>query len=90
MAQQYLTVNGKAFHDSLRKPHIIKTYSFTTDEDDAATESVTKSFQTVSNHNKLMSTNSPSIDSYNNDEDSSENSKKPQKRQSKRQNELNV
>jgi hypothetical protein len=87
MTQRFLSVNGFSSGD-LKKPHIIKTYSFTTEDDDD-TGLISNSPKT-SNHKKLLSMNSPSIDNYNNDGDSSENSKKPKKRKSRRQTELEV
>jgi hypothetical protein len=89
MTQKIFIVNGGSLSEHLKKPHIIKTYSFTTDDDDAGLIASNPS-PTISNHDKLLSINSASIDNYTNDGDSSENSKKFKKRKSKQQTELEV
>ena len=81
--QHYLFVNG----DHLKKPHIIKTYSFTTDEEETA---LIENPSTESNHQKFVSLYNPSIDTNNNEDYSSENTPKIRKRKSRRQTEIEV
>lgn len=81
--QQYLIANG----DHLKKPHIIKTYSFTTDDDETT---VMDNLSNESNHQKSVSLYNPSIDTNNNEDYSSENTSKIRKRRSKRQTDIEV
>ena len=80
----YLTVNG----DHLKKPHIIKTFSFTSDDDE--TGLIDNSSTNVSNKEKLVTLYNPSVDTNNNEEYSSETTAKIRKRRSRRQTEIEV
>lgn len=88
MTKQFLTVYDADSAGAEKKPPMIKTYSFTTDDDDAAT--TVDNVATVSNYNKLLSINSPSIDSVNNDDDLSETSNKTKKRKPRKSAESEV
>ncbi|CAF3441708.1 unnamed protein product [Rotaria sp. Silwood1] len=79
MTQKVVTIYATDANGTNRKNHVIKTYSFNTDDDD--TILMTKSL-TVPNH-RLVSVNSPSIDSANVDDDSSEASNKPKTKRSR-------
>lgn len=87
MSKQFLTVNSTDISGVNKKIHMIKTYSFTTDDDDGIP--VTE-FQTISNHDKLLSINSPSIDSVNVEDDLSEASSKVKRRKSRRTHDVAV
>jgi hypothetical protein len=87
MPEQFLTVNGPHLSEADRKKGMIKTYSFTTDDDDAVPMTNLKK---ISNHDKLLSANSPSIDSITNDDDVAELSTKIKKRKSRRRTEIEV
>ncbi len=87
MTQQFLTINGGGLHGSEKKSYIIKSYSFTTDDDEPESK---MNSQSISNHDKLLSINSPSMDSNTNDDDISESSTKLTKRKSRRSTETRV
>jgi kynurenine formamidase len=87
MPEQFLTVNGPHLSEADRKKGMIKTYSFTTDDDDAVSMTNSKK---IPNHNKLLSANSLSIDSITNDDDVAELSTKLKKRKSRRRTEIEV
>ncbi|CAF2441548.1 unnamed protein product [Rotaria sp. Silwood2] len=79
MTQKSFTIYATDSTETNKKNHIIKTYSFNTDDDD--TTLVAKSL-VVPNH-KLVSVNSPSIDNGNIDDDSSEATSKPKTKRSR-------
>jgi len=87
MPERFLTVHGTHLSEANRKKGMIKTYSFTTDDDDAVSMTNSKK---ISNHDKLLSANSPSIDSITNDDDVAELSTKIKKRKSRRRTEIEV
>jgi len=80
MAQRFLAVNGGDSSDINKKGSMIKTYSFTTDEDDAASAVNT---QPKSDQNKVLPISSPSIDSLNNGDNVSKLISKLSKRKSR-------
>ena len=82
--QYYLTVNG----GDLKKPHIIKTFSFTSDDDETGLGE--NSSTNVSNKEKLVTLYNASIDTNNNEDYSSETTAKIRKRRSRRQTEIEV
>ncbi|CAF0946713.1 unnamed protein product [Rotaria sordida] len=86
MTQNILTVYSTDSNGSEKKNHMIKTYSFNTDDDD--TIQTAKSL-TIPNH-KLTSINSPSIDSANLDDESSEGSSKRKTKKSRQTHESEV
>ena len=88
MTQQYLVVNGGKLSGNQKKPSMIKTYSFTTDDDDGGS---TSNGLSILNHDKLLSMNSHSFDSNNDDDGNlSETSNKLRQRKSKQQTEMEV
>jgi hypothetical protein len=87
MTQKFLNVNGAGLSGSNRTTPMIKTYSFTTDDDDAGS---VENSQTVSNHDKLLSMNSPSVDTNTNKDDVQAVSSQLRKRKSRRQTEAEV
>jgi hypothetical protein len=81
MAQRFLLpVNGKDPSKTNKKASMIKTYSFNTDEDDAAP--VVNS-QSISDDHKALSINSASIASLNNENNASKLVGKLRKRRSR-------
>lgn len=80
MAQQLLIVNGGGLSGSNKKFPMIKTYSFNTDDDDGGS---TGNATPVTNHNKLLSVQKPSMDSNTNEDDVSDVGTKLTKRKSR-------
>ncbi|CAM2699030.1 unnamed protein product [Rotaria socialis] len=81
MSKQFLTIYAADSTGTNRKAQMIKTYSFTTDDDEGT--SIVQS-EPVSNHDKLLSISSPSIDSANAEDDLSEVSTKAKRRKPRR------
>ncbi|CAF2261144.1 unnamed protein product [Rotaria magnacalcarata] len=81
MSKQLLTIYATDATGTNKKAQMIKTYSFTTDDDDGT--SIVQS-EPVSNHDKLLSISSPSIDSANAEDDLSEASTKVKRRKLRR------
>ncbi|CAF1391239.1 unnamed protein product [Adineta steineri] len=82
MTERYLTVNGTHSAGAKKKGYMIKTYSFTTDEDDAAAD-IPDSRPTLNNNNTL-SVVSPSADNISNGDSVSDSSTTVKKRKSRR------
>ncbi|UJR24010.1 hypothetical protein I4U23_026975 [Adineta vaga] len=82
MSKQFLTVNGISLNGVQKKKGMIKTYSFTTDEDE--TKPGTDS-QLITTHQKSLSEKSPSNENMSSESDGSDSSKILEKRKSPRQ-----
>lgn len=89
MAQEFLNVNGEGLSGSNRKFPMIKTYSFTTDEDDTGSTMNGKSTPMGSRVSLLKSASVDSL-SVINDDDPSEKENKLLRRKSRRQTEIEV
>jgi hypothetical protein len=78
------TTNNEAFGGSEKKKEMIKTYSFTTDDDDAIPVANSQHILRHKNNN-LLTVNSPSVNHINHDDSLSESSTKIKKRKSRRE-----
>jgi hypothetical protein len=88
MTERFLTINGSDSSNPGKKTHMIKTYSFTTDDDDAS--STVAPVPQISNRQKLLSVNSISVDTANNEDDVPDVAIKVKKRKSRKTVEIEV
>jgi hypothetical protein len=66
MTERYLSINGGDSSKNGKKIVMIKTYSFTTDDDEASSTATPE--PVLTNREKLLRVNSASIDSVQNDD----------------------